>query len=303
MSSLAQTNAWSIRPADLSETVACRMLLPEAYSGPTAPEALIALAPDDTLIAAAAIGWAAVGDPPAFPLAVHVVPTWRGRGLGRALVEAAAALTRNEVAALRTWTAVGADSEEAAFCLAVGFIVHHRVLHFAAEAGALEAALATYREKLERAGWVPEGARVVPLPEAPAAEVAHLVCREFGASPSAMLARLLGRTGRPFLPERSVALLLDGAVVGAQLTTLGDDGIPDVECNVVSPTLRRGWANLLLTHEATRIGVVHGSRRFRFFCDERVTDTINLARRCGAERTREDLALVLWLPADPMPGA
>jgi hypothetical protein len=86
-------------------------------------------------------------------------------------------------------------------------------------------------------------------------------------------------------------LLLDGTVVGAQLVSIAADGIPEVEANVVIPTLRRGWANLLLTHEGTRTGVRHGSARFRFFCDDRVIDTINLARRSGATRTATDLVL------------
>jgi Acetyltransferase (GNAT) family len=272
------------------------MLMPEAFLPAHAPELLVALDASAVMIAAAAIGWASVGDPPAFPLAIHVVPARRRMGVGRALVRAAVEYVLGEATALRPWTTFPAESQAAEFCLATGFAVHHRVLYFAGEAEVLERTLAMYREKLDRAGWIPSGARVVTLPEASDAEVANLVCREFGASPGAMLARLRGRGGKAFLPERSVVLLLDGVVVGAQLVTMGDDGIPDVEANVVIPTLRRGWANLVLTHEATRIGVANGSRRFRFFCDDRVIDTVNLARRCGAERTREDLVLVRSVP-------
>jgi len=286
-----QTCEVSIRVADPSDMRACRMLLPETFSPGNAPEALVALGADGALAGAAAIGWEAVGDPPAFPVAVHVLPAARLRGLGRALLDAVAALARDEAPALQPWTVLREDSAQAAFCLAAGFIVHHRILHFVGEAELMERMLTPYREKLDRSGWIPAGARVVPLREAPLAEVAHLVGREFHNNPGAMLARLHGRAGTPPDPQRSVVLLLDGAVVGVQLVSIAADGIPEVEANVVLPTLRRGWANLLLTQEGTRIGVLHGSRRFRFFCDDRVIDTVNLARRSGAERLATDVVL------------
>jgi len=267
------------------------MLLPACFGPGHAPEALVAMDSDRALLGAAALIWVAAGDPPAFPVAVHVRPEWRGQGIGRSLVEAAAGFAAAEVPALQPWGLLDEASEEAAFCLATGFIVHHRMLHFEGEAEAMEAMLARYRERFDESGYVPAGARIVSLPEAPAEAVANLVAREFHNSPALMQARFQGRLGRAPDPDRSVVLLLDGVVMGAQLVTLGDDAVPEVEANVVHPSLRRGWANLLLTHEGTRAGVLHGSRRFRFYCDDRVIDTVNLARRSGASRTRVQLAL------------
>jgi GNAT superfamily N-acetyltransferase len=292
MQTLVQTNSFSISPAEASDMRACRMLLPACFLPTQAPELLVALDADKNLIGAAAIGWATVGDPPAFPTAMHVVPTWRRRGVGRALVKAAATALRGEAPAMRPWSSVTEASDAAAFCLACGFIAHHRVLHFVGEAERMETALAGYRERLEATGWIPPNARIVTLPEAPLSEVAHLAAREFHSSPAALMARLQGRAGTAFDPARSVVLLVDGAVMGAQLVSIAEDGIPEVDANVVSPKLRRGWANLLLTHEGTRVGVANGSRRFRFFCDERVTDTVKLARRSGAELVRTDLSMI-----------
>jgi len=286
-----QTLNFSIRGAEPSEMRACRMLLPETFGPSNAPEALVSFSRCGELAGAATIGWQAVGDPAAFLVAVHVVPAYRKQGLGRALVDAAAVLVKGEVSFLQPWKALREDSETAAFCLRSGFTVHHRILHFLGEAEKMEAMLATYREKLDRSGYIPDGARVVKLPDAPAAEVANLVGREFHNNPERMQARLEGRVGKPPDPQRSVVLLLDGLVVGAQLVSIAADGIPEVEGNVVIPSLRRGWANLLLTHEGTRTGVLHGSRQFRFFCDDRVIDTVNLARRSGAERTATDVVL------------
>jgi hypothetical protein len=315
------TFAFSIRPARQAEMRACRMLLPDAFQPDRAPTVLVACTPNatspnatspnvtspnatspnatspgGTLIGAAAINWAATGDPPAFQVMVHLLADKRRRGVGRALLNATEAAVRGETPALQPWSPLTEGSEAALFCLANGFSLHHRMLHFVAEAATLEAVLATYRAKLDRAGWIPPGARVVPLHAAPAPEVAQLVSREFHLNPTAFLARLRGAAGRPLDAERSVVLLLDGKVVGAQLASVGADGIPDIEANVVIPTLRRGWANLLLNHESARIGLAKGSRRFRFFCDERVIDTVNFARRGGAERTRTALVLLRDVP-------
>ena len=267
------------------------MLLPQAFPIDHAPELLVALAPDSTMIGAAAVGWVATGDAAAFPIAVQVVPPWRRRGVGRALIDAAAASVRGEATGLQPWNALADDSEAVGFFLACGFAVHHRVLHFVGDAAAVEALLARHRAWLTERGRIPRNARLVGLQDAPFRELAQLLAREFHNSPAQVLARLHGEAAPPFDAARSVVLLLDGAVVGAQIWTIGDDGVPQVEVNVVNPTLRHGWANVLLTHEGVRAGVAMGTREFRFFCHERVIDTVNIARRSGAKLARTDLVL------------
>ena len=267
------------------------MLLPESFAPAAAPEALLALDARGALVGAAAVVWIAGGDPPAFPLAVHVLPAHRGQGIGRALVDAAAAWAKDDAPALQPFQAPAEGSAAAAFCLRTGFTQHHRVLHFAGEAEAMEAMLARYRARLDESGIIPAGAKVIPLAKAPLAEVATLIAHEFAGNPATTLARLRGEAGRSPDPQRSVVLLLEGRVIGAQLVTLAEDGLPEVEANAVHPDWRRGWANLLLTHEGTRAGVLHGSRRFRFCCDERVIDTVKLAQRSGATETHAHLAL------------
>lgn len=277
---------------------ACRMLLPGAFGPTNAPELLVALDANQQLIGAAAIGWTSNGDPPACPVMVHVRPAWRRRGVGAAIIDSVALLVRDDAGAISPWSNPTEGGDVALFCAATGFSTHHRVFYFTGMAADVEAALARYREKLDGAGWIPRDARVVPLSEAPAAEVAHLVCREFGSSQSAILARILGRAEPGFDPRLSVVLTLDGVVVGAQMVTRAADGIPVVEANVVTPRLRRGWANLLLTHEGTRLSVTSGTQLFRFSCDERVIDTLNIARRSGAELTRTELAMTRRVAPD-----
>ncbi len=282
---------FSVRAAEECEARACRMLLPQAFPIDPAPELLVALGPDSTLIGAAAVGWVAAGDASAFPIAVEVVPPWRRRGVGHALIDAAAASVRGETTGLQPWNALEDDSEAVGFFLACGFYVHHRVLHFIGDATSVEALLARHRTWLTERGRIPANARLVGLRDAPHPELAHLLAREFHNSPAQVLARLHGESAPPFDAERSVVLLVDGAVMGAQIWTNGDDGVPQVEVNVVSPTLRHGWANVLLTHEGVRIGVTKGTHAFRFFCHERVIDTVNIARRSGAKLARTDVVL------------
>ena len=288
---MSQTCDFTIHPAEPADLRACRMLMPETFGPGHRPEGLIALDPAGALAGAVAIGWLAVGDPPAFPVAVHVVPPARGQGLGRQLLDAATALVRDETSELQPWTALRDDTDAAAFCLASGFAVHHRILHFLGEGERMEGMLRPYRERLDESGWIPAGARVIPLRDADPEDVARVVTREFHGNPSSLIARLRSQGGVPPDPDRSVVLLLDGEVVGVQLLIVPAEGVPEVEANVVIPTLRRGWANLLLTHEGTRISVMHGTRTFRFYCDERVIDTVKLARRSGAELVATDLIL------------
>jgi GNAT superfamily N-acetyltransferase len=293
-----QARAFSVRPAEACEMRACRLLLPDTFAPQHAPEAFVALSADSRLIGVATVGWAAIGDVAAFPVAVHVVTVWRRRGVGRALLDLVAATVRGDAAGLQPWTAVAEGGEAAAFFLACDFAIHHRVLHFAGEVARAAAAFAPHRAWLEKTGRIPSNARIVPLSEAPAAEVAHLMAREFGSSPAAALARLRGEVGTPFAPERSVVLLVNGAVMGAQMWSIAVDGTPEVDVNVISPHLRRGWANVLLTHEGFRVGQAKGTQAFRFYCHEDVVDTVNIARRSGAQRVRTDLVLVRAVAAD-----
>ncbi len=292
MQTLVQTSAFSVARADASDMRACRMLLPHTFTPTNAPETLVALDRSGGLIGAAAVGWEAVGDPAALPVAIHVIAPWRHHGVGRALIDSMAKLAGGEAPALQPWTVLQEGSEAAAFCLAVGFTIDHHVLHFESEVEIGLRLMASYHEKLQRAGWILTDASIVALHAAPAGEVARLISTAFHASPTMMLARLRGETGTPFEPNRSVVLLLGGRVVGAHMVTIADDGIPTIEAHVVSLRLRGGLANALLLHEAARIAFEKGSGRYRFVCDERTTTVVGMARRIAPGPVRKDLALI-----------
>ncbi len=100
----------AIAPARDAEARACRMLLPAAYTGPE-PEVLLARGGDGTILGAAALRWQSWTAPPGFPLLVQVVPAVRRRGVGRALVEAAATLARGEAPGLWSWDMLDEGSD------------------------------------------------------------------------------------------------------------------------------------------------------------------------------------------------
>jgi hypothetical protein len=69
--------------------------------------------------------------------------------------------------------------------------------------------------------------------------------------------------------------------------------VADIDVNVVTPELRRGWANVPLLEGMARRCHAVGGVRFRFSCEEHVRDTLNLANasasRASVEWRREQV--------------
>jgi len=267
--------AVAIRPAHDAEAPACRALLPEAF-GPTDGPVLYVAVGDGAIVGAAAIGWV----PGGFPVQVHVVPAWRRRGVGRALVDAAAAAAAGETARLRAWTLLAEDSPAERFLLATGFAAARRFHGF--DTGFEFAAhVARVRAYLERSGRIPDGVAVVAPSAAPRAELVALVAANLHAVPAAVAARVAADGPSGYDDTLSVVLMHDGRVAGATLSSR-DGAVGRIEVNVVAPALRGGWANIILLDETARRGIAGGIERFRFFSDETTRDTMNLGRRTGA---------------------
>jgi len=280
-----------LRHASDADMRACRMLLPMAFTAYGAPELVAAVqrGAADTLVGACALSWCNAPKPEAepggFPVMAHVVPSHRRLGIGRALVEAAAAWCRGDTTGLRTWLPVVDGSGEASFLERVGFVRHHRTLHFETGLAPFHAIVDGLRSRMQRTGRLPHGARIVRLADAPAWDVAALVAPEFAAPHAAILRRLSPTAPDAFDLQRSVALYVGTALAGVLIYSWngGDVGI---EVIVVAPAFRAGAANVLLLEAATRTALDGGAERFRFFCDEHTRDTLGLARRAGAAPTR-----------------
>jgi GNAT superfamily N-acetyltransferase len=278
-----------IRPARDAEARACRMLLPEMFTPTQSPDLLVAMADDPAgvrrLAGAVALGTVHGPADPGFAVLVHVVPPWRRRGIGRALITAAVARCRGRSPVLRAARPVPEESQAAAFLAACGFDRYEWIRHFETDTAAFHADMLRLRQRLGQR--VPAAARVVPLRAAPAAAIAQLVSREFPILPSQVLARLNPAAPDAYDLDKSVALLV-GEVVGGALIYNWNGGVPVIEVRVVDRALRGAWGNVLMLEQATRNGLEAGATRFRFFADDRLADTMKLARRANAEEIKSE---------------
>lgn len=290
-----QATEFTIRAARDAEMRACRMLMPETFAPTIAPEAHVALVGNPAqIVGAAAVAWRPWSKPPGFPVQIHVVPGFRRRGIARALLRYVVACCAGETQGFHSWAAVPEPSPAASFLAATNFTVTRRFRHFEADLLRFDAMIDAIRARLARGSRIPDSARIVPLSEAPARDVAAFVARTFETMPEAVAARIAGQGLAGYDMARSVVLLIDGAVQGALLYAW-IDGVPVIDVNAVAPALRRGWANVALLAEATRNAVHGGAQQFRFFCDERVRDTMNLAARVEARETRVEIECFLSL--------
>ena len=276
-----------LRHATDIDMLACRTMLPLAFTTSSAPAAIVAVQDGVTqgIAGCCAIAWANApkpeAEPSGFPMQVYVVPTLRRRGIGQAMLHAAAEWCRTETTGLRTWLPVADGSAEASFLTNSGFVLHHRTLHFETGLAQFHTIVDGLRQRLARSGRLPAGARIVPLGTIPAWDVAVLVAPEFAAPHAEIIRRLSPAAPDGFDLLRSVGLM-DGPTLAGALIFTWNGGAVAIEVIVVAAPYRGGAANVLLLEAATRSALDGGASHFRFFCDERVKDTIGLARRAGA---------------------
>jgi GNAT superfamily N-acetyltransferase len=296
---------YRVRLAQPPEITAARMMLPGVFKAGVPPMVFVAT-PESAprILGVGAVVTAPWGEKlPGFRFAVKVAQPYRRRGVGRALVRAIADEARQHGArALRPWLTVGEDTPEAAMLRALGFHVLRRRFHFEADILSYLEHLRALRDRLRRKERIPPTVRVMPLREAAVYEVVALCRRHLGGDPTRIVRALSGRGPRACSAEHSVVLTVDGAVVGALL--YGWDGeVARIDAQVLHPSVRRGWANVLLLTSAIERGAETGNRRIRFHCYDDVRDTLKLAQRCGAvSRGIEHFyALDLGDPALPRP--
>lgn len=280
-----------IAPPTLAQWPACRRLLPAAFARHgRAPELLVANGPEG-MRGVLAQAWTAGG----FAILLEILPPWRRRGIGRALVAQAVAQARGETPALRSWSAVAQGSDADAFLRACGFVPARRLLVFETD-GVRYGELSTL---LRRAGRRrTEKLLLQPLqsPSVAPGAVARLVAGGFGMTCESMAAMLDPDHPDPYDGKLSQVLMCDGEPVGAILGRRYGK-IIEVDVNLVIPALRHGVGNLMLLEAISRLSREAGIGLFRFMCEAHVRDTIKLGARANAARQPDRLWYALPMPA------
>jgi GNAT superfamily N-acetyltransferase len=263
------------------EARACLALLPEARDRST--DLLIARL-GGAFAGAAALSWGNWTLPAGFPLTLHVVPDVRRRGVGRALLAAAADLAVPETDGLWTFQPLPESGEAAAFLRACGFSPRRRQHVFEGHVEALLANITPLLTRLMRRAGPAAEARIAPLAEASVDDVGWLVSGALeGAAPFAISAWMRHQIalGEGSL-DRSQVALIEGKAAGVILWRL-DKGVAAVDARVVAAPWRGGPINLRLLEAGLLRCRAEGIETLRFQCDDTIKDTISLARRAQAK--------------------
>jgi GNAT superfamily N-acetyltransferase len=219
---------------------------------------------------------------PGFRGQVRVLPHWRRRGLGRALLRRIADEVRAwDMPHLRAWQAEPED-EAGAFLRAMGFRSDFTLHHFLIEKTVVAPMCARLVDRLRAGGRVPPGMALLPLHEAPRGAVVQLHAAEFSAGHEAAAAMLARELADPLVRALSFALW-DGTVLAGYLLAGRHDGLPQVRFWASAPQLRGGWAAALLLDAFVRAGVDAGGDRAHYSCNANARAPLNVARRCGAQ--------------------
>lgn len=266
---------------------ALRMLLPQAVHHGCGCDVLVATvgAARRQVIGAIAIEPQMRAQPHLGPrVALHVIPPWRRRGVGRSLLNAAAIISAARKAdALYAWSKVRPDSDETAAWRGLGFThaIESSLTRVSAER--VMEVLRPVVDRLLKRRYIPAEAQIIPLEQANPDDVARLVttCLAGAGAESILKRRLIGRHPNPLEPRLSKALLYKDRVAGVMLGSPIDSRVGLVEANVLHPMVRGGWANVWLKLETTREARDAGYDAFLYETHSQHGDTRALTRRLG----------------------
>jgi GNAT superfamily N-acetyltransferase len=282
---------FEIRLALPAEERAGRMLLPAAFKALLPPILYVAVIgkPAQVIGSAALLAWRQ-GNPPGFKVEIRVALPFRRRGIGATLLRAAMAEARSKgMKALYASGPVEVGSDEAAMWGRLGFSSCITENHYDADPHRMWALLDPVCRKMAAHGWVPADARVVPLVEAPAREVAALHARHLGGAMPVLLARVRGKHKDAFHPTASLVLMVGDRVGGILLARRPQPGVSAIDACVVAPELRLGWANALLKLHAAQNAIRDGIQTLCFTAHESHPDTRQLAASTGAILVKTDV--------------
>ena len=233
---------------------------------------------------------------------VHVLEPHRRRGVGRALLGRVTAVAR-EIGVRQLGTRpLEPKSPGFQFLLACGFEFGAATISCEVPIENLANVTRPLYERMEKRGKIPNGARIIPLSEAPREEVCRLVLDNLGFSSQHVAERLRG-TEHGFSQTISRVALLNGKLVGALLITY-QKALASVDATAVLPHYRHTWVNAALKYFAFEELIARGVERVRFSANSaQHRDTVNLATRTKARVLKTIFIAALDLEKDRAEGA
>jgi GNAT superfamily N-acetyltransferase len=275
-----------------SEAPACLALLPELGGAPA--ELLIARM-DGEFAGAAGVVWTNWGEPAGFNVAVKVLQRVRGQGVGRKLITAAMDLIDGETDGLWSLQATPLDSPAAQFLEACGFAPRKWDHYFQIGVSRMLDHIGRIARRYRERGHIPPGADVVFLSDvdAPVEEIAWLIARELNNHPLVHVQTLRRRFEDS--ADRSMIARFNGELVGVMLWRV-ESGVAIADVRVVARQWRSGWPNLLMMETGLLRAQKEGLDQIKFFSDESLNDTRNLAKRGEGKET--DVKARYYLPFD-----
>lgn len=254
---------------------------------------MVAVSDDNLVIGAAAITRSVRSKPPIGPgVALHVIPTWRRRGIGSAL------LNRLKQQALDTPTEafyalqkIAAGTEEEIGWRWLGFKPLETVVYHELALAAIESRLTPLYDWMRQKGAIPDDAAIIALCDSDRESVADLHLSELGGNRSLLLRKMHGEGPEPYHPLYSRVLVVSGTVKGCILAHRESKQVAVVDANILAPDVRGGWANLWLKLEATRGAMKLGIERFIYSTFDHYADTRAFSEMLGGVETRRMLLM------------
>jgi hypothetical protein len=280
-------SGFTIRAPETQDSKALRMLLPELRNGAEYFVAVDNL--HQLVIGAAAMTRTCRMQPSPGPgIVLEVIEPCRRHGVATAflkILERAAAHTFG-AGALYATKRVDQESIESRGWQWLGFTPLDTVEEHELATDQIEAKLGPLVERMRARGRIPANACIIPLYEANAPSVLQLHLDQMGGERGELYRKIRGKGVDAFHPRYSCVLLVDGRVKGCILAHRKAADIAAVDANILDPSVRGGWANVLLKLEATRGAIRLGIKTFQFTTFDHYTDTRSFTKQLGGTTTR-----------------
>lgn len=282
---------YQIRPAEPHDAKAFRMLLP--HVGDASVRLVATSKNEQQVVGAAAVSRSLRSKPPLGPgIAVHVIPPWRRRGIGNALLEQLTTRVKASSAeAIYAMQKVEAGTEEEQGWRWLAFEPLETVVYHELPLNAIEARLAPLYDWMSKKEGIPESAAIIPLCDSDHQAVINLHLETLGGNRDLLLRKLRGEGLGAFHPLYSRVLMVEGEVKGCILAHRESKEVAVVDANILAPDVRGGWANLWLKLEATRGAVKLGIERFIYSTFDHYEDTRAFSKMLGGVETRRMLLM------------